>query len=212
MAAAGAGFDFNQLAQTMGLGKQQTDDGSGANEKDIFDMVVDAAGGALTSPLKALKINAKELPSTGITRNFEPPDITSSNINKAAENLSAKGGFVYRTFIAPLMKRAWEGVGGNAHNSEGGGGEGGGGFADSGGGGGGGDGGGGGFADSGGGNSMADFGGGAPIGQGGDVMTVDYGGHRYEVANMPTEIVGTLSPPNVGAIGVSIDKGDMGIG
>jgi hypothetical protein len=211
MAAAGAGFDFNQLAQTMGIGKQPMDDGSGANEKDMLESLFEAAGGMAVSPLKSAGMNLKDLPSTGITRSFEPPDIGSANINKGAESMGVKGGFVFRTFIAPLLKRAWEGVGGTPHGEGSGGGEGGS-YADSGGGDYGGGGGGGGGGDYSGSSGFSDFSGGGHHHGGGEVMTVDYGGHRYEVAHMPIEAVGNISPPNVGGIGVSVDRGDMGIG
>lgn len=202
--AAGAGFDFNQLAQTMGLNKQPTDDGSGANEKDLLENLFELAGGAALMPLKAANINIKDISGGSPARLFDI-DVLAGNVAKFAENFGAKGGLIYKTFIAPLLKRAWEAVGGNPHGEGGSGGEGGGGGDYS----GGSSGGGGSYADAGGG--MTDFGGGHHHG-GGEVMTVDYGGHRYEVAHMPIEAVGNISPPNVGAIGVSVDKGDMGIG
>lgn len=205
MAAQGGGFDFNQLAQQMGLGKSQSSGGGdGANEKETPELIIAGAEKVASTASKltgGLIPNLQQLGQISLTQMIDKAESwIDKKINESAASMNARGGFIAQ-LASVLMK--------NSTITDQTGGTGGGGGGDYGGGGGGG------------GGDYTGSGGGGGHGGGGDffshsnfssemVASVSYG-DKMVVVPMTEERLGNLTPSS-GTDLSAINKGNIEIG
>lgn len=105
-AGSGGNDELFRQQSMLAINKQDDGDGSGANEKDIFDTLFSFFDKAVSFAAKLTGVNLTQLGQVSVLQQVEPPrgGGVEKAINPGAGSFSMKGNAIYRVFVAALVK------------------------------------------------------------------------------------------------------------